>query len=54
MVWDAIILGAGAAGMMAAIEAVQQRKTQVALDTRRMAVSLKELELASERAHSLM
>lgn len=39
---------------LAAIEAVQQRKTQVALDTRRMAVSLKELELASERAHSLM
>ena len=36
-----------------AIEAIQQRNAQVALDTRRMAVSLKELELAIEHAHSL-
>ena len=35
---------------LAAIEAVQQCKAQVALATRRMAVSLKELELATERA----
>ena len=39
---------------LAAVEAVQQSKAQVALATRRMAVSLKELELAAEKAHSLM
>lgn len=38
---------------LAAIEAIQQRNAQVALDTRRMAVSLKELELAIQHAHSL-
>jgi hypothetical protein len=39
---------------LAAVEAVQQSKAQVALATRRMAVSLKELELAAEKAHSHM
>jgi hypothetical protein len=39
---------------LAAVEAVQQRKAQVAQATRRMAVSLKELEMATEKARSLV
>ena len=39
---------------LAAVEAVQQRKAQVAQATRRMAVSLKELEMATEKASSLV
>ena len=39
---------------LAAVEAVQQRKAQVAQATRQMAVSLKELEMATEKASSLV
>lgn len=39
---------------LAAIEAVQQRKAQVAQATRRMAVALKELDLATKKASSFV